>query len=209
MYSPSYNRVDDSAQVLDFVRENRFGVLVTTGPDGVPRATHLPFAFRGGADAAESEGWTLVAHLARANSQWEDFAGEREALVIFSGPHAYISPTHYERVLSVPTWNYIAVHAYGVPTVLAEPAAARAALDTLIAAEEPGYAERLAAYPDEFVAGMLRAIVAFEIKVSRVEARYKLSQDRTEGERQTIVAALSKSAYEAERNIAAAMDTAP
>jgi len=205
MYAPRHNREDDPVALLAFVRENPFATLVTVGLGGLPRATHLPFVVRGGPDGP----LTLIAHLARANPQWEDFSEGKESLSIFQGPHAYISPAHYERPLSVPTWNYIAVHLYGIPRILEAQDEKRRALDLLVAQEEPGFAAQLASYPTEVIDGKLRAIVAFEIPITRVEARYKLSQDRTETERRTIIQSLSRSPAEVDRGIAAAMAERP
>jgi transcriptional regulator len=207
MYTPSYHREDDPATLVAFARANRFAALVTVGPDGAPRATHLPFVIQAAPHGEPNSApeVRLIAHLAVANPQWQDFASGREALVIFSGPHAYISPTRYERPLSVPTWNYVAVHAYGVAVVLDDPVRKRRALDLLISQEEPEFAAQLAGYPDAVVEGKLKGIVAFEMRVDRFEARYKLSQDRTEGERRAIIGTLATSAYGPDRDTAAIM----
>jgi len=204
MYTPRYNREDDPVALLAFLKAHSFATLITVGPGGSPRATHLPFVVTTEGDGS-LEGLRLVAHLARANPQWEDFASGREAMAIFQGPHAYISPRHYEKPLSVPTWNYVALHAYGVPQLRDTPEEKRQILDLLIAQEEAGFADQLAAYPDEFVQGKLRAIVAFDMPITRLETRYKLSQDRTPTERQTIIESLSVSSSEAERHTAAMM----
>src|SRR5882757_4724441 len=108
MYVPSHNRMDDRAEQVAFMRQYSFATLVTSDSQAVPRATHLPFVV-----VEEGAQMRLVAHLARANPQWRDFTDAGEVLVIFQGPHAYISPNLYQRHPSVPTWNYAAVHAYG------------------------------------------------------------------------------------------------
>ena len=110
MYVPSHNRMQDRAQLLAFMRQYSFATLVTCAAAG-PRATHLPFVVEEGA----GESLRLVAHMARVNPHWRDFSGEGGGvvLVIFQGPHAYVSPSHYQRHPSVPTWNYAAVHAMG------------------------------------------------------------------------------------------------
>jgi transcriptional regulator len=124
--------------------------------------------------------------MARPNPQWRDFeklaAAGQEALVIFQGPHSYISPTWYgEGPPNVPTWNYVAVHAYGIPEVIEEPERVRVLLDRLVATQEAGLdpAWSTAGLTEKYMAGMQRGLVAFEIPVSRLEAKAKLSQNKT------------------------------
>ena len=194
MYTPPHNREDDRESIVAFMRAHSFATLVTAR-DGIT-ATHLPFLVRDG-------GRVLAAHMARANPQWRDL-GAGEALVIFQGPHAFVSPGHYERELSVPTWNYVAVHAYGAARIL-DGEGSLALLAELNAAHDPEYAGRFASLPAEFVAAKLKGIVAFELEVARLEARFKLSQDRTPAERDRIVEALSNSADSSERELARLM----
>lgn len=184
MYSPSHHRIEDRAELARFMRAHSFAIVVTA-PDGVPQATHLPCALVG-----EGDHLRIVAHVARANPQWRDFDGTRTALLIFAGPHAYISPRHYERAKSVPTWNYAAVHAYGRPRVLDARDAAMAVLDRLVDASDRDYRARLHAMPQDYLEGMLRGIVAFEMPIERLEARYKLSQEKQPAERGRIAAEL-------------------
>ncbi|HEY9548738.1 MAG TPA: FMN-binding negative transcriptional regulator, partial [Kiloniellaceae bacterium] len=132
---------------------------------------------------------TLLAHMARANPQWRDFAAlaeaGQEALVVFQGPHSYISPTWYGAgPPNVPTWNYVAVHAYGLPEIIEEPAAARALIERLVARQEAGLAPpwSTAGLDEAYMAGMLRGLVAFRIPVTRLEAKAKLSQNKTAGQ---------------------------
>ena len=108
MYTPPYNQQDNPAEIRAFLRAFPFAALVTIGPDGLPRATHLPFLVE-----EDGEVLRLVGHLSVANRQCDDLTGEQSALVIFQGPHAYISPVHYAKPQNVPTWNYVAVHTYG------------------------------------------------------------------------------------------------
>ncbi|WP_193367066.1 FMN-binding negative transcriptional regulator [Pelagibius marinus] len=181
MYVPEAFRLDDPQRIAAVVRAHDFALLVTAA-DGVPQATHLPFMY----DPEAGEHGTLLAHMARPNPQWRDFeklaAAGREALVIFQGPHSYISPTWYgEGPPNVPTWNYVAVHAYGLPKVIEEPERVRALLDRLVATQEAGLdpAWSTAGLTEKYVAGMQRGLVAFEIPVSRLEAKAKLSQNKT------------------------------
>ena len=194
MYSPPYNQVEDRAEVLSFMRANNFAVVVTaTG--GEPRASHLPVLVE------EREGsLVIVAHMAKNNPQWEAFFDE-EVLVVFHGPHAYVSPRWYAEKERVPTWNYAAVHAYGKVRAFHEPEAKRAAVAKLVAHHDPQWLPDYEKLSDGYMAGMLEAIVAFEIPVDRIETRWKLSQNRGREEMELIAAALEKSPYGAERDL--------
>ena len=186
MYSPSYNRVQDRAELIGFMRQHNFPVLVT-GTGGNLRASHLPAL-------VQEEGGELVLdmHMARANQQWRDFSGT-EALVIFTGPHAYISPRWYEETERVPTWNYAAVHAYGVPQLVEERAAKQASQRRLVATLDPQWLPKFDALRAEYVDRMLAAIVNFRIPVARIETRWKLSQNRGRREMELIAQALAES----------------
>lgn len=184
MYSPPYNRVEERAEVLAFMREHNFPILVT-GADAL-RASHLPVIVE------ERDGTIVIdMHMARANPQWRDFS-DKEALVVFSGPHAYISPRWYEQKPRVPTWNYAAVHAYGVPRVISDKNEKRASQRRLIAALDPQWLPKFDALPAEYVSSMLDGIVNFEIPVSRIETRWKLSQNRGRREMELIIEALEQ-----------------
>jgi transcriptional regulator len=184
MYSPPYNRIEDRAEVLAFMREHNFPILVTGA--GELRASHLPVI-------VEERAGTIVVdmHMARANPQWRDFT-DKEALLVFSGPHAYVSPRWYEETERVPTWNYAAVHAYGVPKVVSDPAAKHASQRRLVAAMDPQWLPKFDALDAGYVERMLGAIVVFEIPVARLETRWKLSQNRGRREMELIIEALEK-----------------
>lgn len=185
MYSPPYNRVEDRAEVAAFMRGNNFPVLVT-GAGGL-RASHLPVAIE------ERGGQLVIAmHMARANRQWREFS-EKEVLVIFSGPHGYISPRWYEATERVPTWNYAAVHAYGVPRIVEDRAIKQASQRRLIESLDPQWLPKFDALDAGYVERMLAAIVVFEIPVTRLETRWKLSQNRGRREMELIIEALEKS----------------
>ncbi|MBW8904160.1 MAG: FMN-binding negative transcriptional regulator [Betaproteobacteria bacterium] len=183
MYSPPYNRVEERAELIGFMRANNFPVLVT-GLGGTLHASHLPAM-------THEEGGEIVIdmHMAHANAQWREFFDE-EVLVIFSGPHAYISPRWYEDTERVPTWNYAAVHAYGVPKLIDDKAAKHASQRRLVAAMDPQWLPRFDALDAKYVTGMLNGIVNFQIPVTRLETRWKLSQNRGRREMELIVAAL-------------------
>jgi len=179
MYIPKDFALEDAAHIAALIRDNNFGLLISTAPGAAPIATHLPFLY----DPDRGPKGTLVAHMARANPHWRDFAtladAGLEALVVFSGPHGYISPSSYGLGDAVPTWNYLAVHAYGTPAVLAD-ADVRPMLEALVATHEAGASEPWspAANDEKFMARMQRGIVAFEIPVTRLEAKAKLSQNK-------------------------------
>jgi transcriptional regulator len=139
--------------------------------------------------------------MAKNNLQWKEFFDD-EVMVVFTGPHAYISPRWYEEKERVPTWNYTAVHAYGVPKVIDDPKAKYASQRRLIELMDPQWLPRFDALRQEYIDQMLDGIVNFEIAVSRVETRWKLSQNRSRREMELIVAQLEKSADSGERALA-------
>ena len=196
MYSPPYNRLEDRTELLEFMRANNF-VLLVTGTGGTLHASHLPATVE---DSAA--GLKIDMHMARNNPQWQEFFDE-DALVVFSGPHAYVSPRWYEQKPRVPTWNYAAVHAYGVPKIIAEKEAKRASQRRLVASLDPQWLPKFDTLPAEYVRSMLEGIVNFEIPVTRIETRWKLSQNRGRREMELIAAALDKSDDSVERSLAA------
>jgi transcriptional regulator len=196
MYSPSYNRLENRAELLEFMRANSFVVLIT-GTGGELHASHLPVQIK-----VEKEQIILDMHMARANAQWKEFFDE-EVMVVFSGPHAYVSPRWYEEQERVPTWNYAAVHAYGIPKLIVDRAAKHASQRRLVAALDPQWLPRFDALRQEYVDNMLDGIVNFEIPVTRLETRWKLSQNRSRRERESIASQLERSSDSAERALAA------
>jgi transcriptional regulator len=195
MYSPPYNRIEQRAEVLAFMRANNFPLLVT-GTGGALVGSHLPALIRESGD-----GVAIDMHMAKNNLQWKEFFDD-EVMVVFTGPHAYISPRWYEEKERVPTWNYTAVHAYGVPKVIDDPKAKYASQRRLIELMDPQWLPRFDALRQEYIDQMLDGIVNFEIAVSRVETRWKLSQNRSRREMELIVAQLEKSADSGERALA-------
>jgi transcriptional regulator len=179
---------------------NNFATMVTV-KDGIPFASHLPFVI----DRDAGENGTLIAHMARANSQWKDLSADTEVLVIFQGPHAYVSPSLYETHPSVPTWNYLTVHAYARPRIIEDEAAVRAILQDLVSQHEaPGSGWTMAS-AEGYVARMLRSIVAFELTITRLEGKAKLSQNRDATDAGNVAASLLASEYELERAVGEAM----
>src|SRR5687768_4015922 len=196
MYSPPYNQVEQRAEVIEFMRAHNFPLLVT-GTGGSLHGSHLPAMIH------EQEARVVIdMHMARNNPQWKEFFDD-EVMVVFTGPHAYVSPRWYEEKERVPTWNYTAVHAYGVPRVIEEPGAKHASQRRLVAAMDPQWLPKFDALRADYVQQMLGGIVNFEVAVTRVETRWKLSQNRSRREMELIAAQLEGSEDSGERALAA------
>ncbi len=204
MYTPKAFALTERAELHALMERFGFAVVITVR-GGVPQATHLPLRL----DPAAGEHGTLIGHLARANEQWRDLASGREALIIFAADHAYISPSWYETDPSVPTWNYSAVHAYGTPHIIEDAGRVEAILRDLTAHHEAQFA---APWPmdldPDYLQRQLRALVAFEIPIARLEGKAKLSQNRPTVDRRGVVAALAASDDPGERGVATAMRAA-
>jgi transcriptional regulator len=195
MYSPPYNHLDDKSELLAFLRANNFPALVT-GTGGVLHASHLP------ATIHEHGSQTVIdMHMAKNNLQWKEFFDD-EVLVIFAGPHAYISPRWYTDQERVPTWNYAAIHAYGVPKIISDKKEKFQSQRRLIASLDAEWLPKFDALRQEYVDMMLDGIVNFSIPVARIETRWKLSQNRGRQEMELIAAQLDKSADSSERALA-------
>jgi transcriptional regulator len=187
VYIPRQYRVEARGELVAFMRANPFA-LVVSGQGGAPLATHLPLTI-----AEEGEKVLIHGHFARANPQWRSLA-DGETLAVFSGPHAYVSPSHYDRLESVPTWNYLAVHACGRARTLSwetDRSLLESLLDELICANEPEYLERWRGLDESYREGMMRGIVGFELAVERLEGKAKLSQNKSLDEQRRIARALA------------------
>ena len=196
MYSPPYNRPEDRAEILAFMRANDFPLLVT-GTGGTLHASHLPVVIQ-----ERGKELFLDMHMAKNNPQWREFFDD-EVLVVFSGPHAYVSPRWYEQKERVPTWNYAAVHAYGMPKIIEGRAAKHAGQERLVATRDPEWLPAFRQLREQYVTEMLEGIVNFEIQVTRLETRWKLSQNRGRREQELIAAELEKSSDSTARALAA------
>jgi transcriptional regulator len=175
MYVPKQYEETDPHVLHDFMRRESFALLVTA-PDGVPVATHIPLYLD-----AENDGdgnGRFLGHVARANPQWQDFDGERQALAMFWGPHAYISPNWYVSDNLVPTWNYATVHAYGTPRVIDDVNETIAVLRRLTGAYESDATGNwtLDDMDDAVLTGMTQGIVAFEMPIARLQGKFKMNQ---------------------------------
>jgi transcriptional regulator len=175
MYTPNAFRMDDRAELLAFMRAHSFATLVSS-PGGALIATHLPVVIDD-----DGETITLSGHLARQNPHVEAFDGETPSLVIFTGPHGYVPAALYESSESVPTWNYIAVHATGVArsvSLAEQRPAVDDAMHSMVSTYDPAYHRQYAELSDHFREGMLRGIVVFSLTVTQLEGKAKLSQNR-------------------------------
>jgi transcriptional regulator len=188
----------DQQEAISFMQRYSFATLVTV-VDGVPSATHLPFVVEQRDDKV-----VLISHLAKANPQSDELLNGK-ALVIFAEPHAYISPKHYEHEKNVPTWNYIAVHAYGTATLIESPEQKAALLAQTINFYEAAYMQQWQALPDDYKLNMMKGIVGFEIVVDDLQGKKKISQNRSEIEQQNIITELSNSPDSAAKDIAGYM----
>ena len=201
MYRPQAFNIDDNSALFRVMRDNSFALLVSAGGGLV--ASHIPLSLN--ADGAGPG--QLFGHVARANDQWRGFDGKTEAMAVFQGVHAYVSPSWYASETMVPTWNYVAVHAYGRPRVIADAAAVRAHLERLVATYEspatgPWSMDRL---PDDYVQRMIKGIVAFEMPIERLEGKFKLSQNRSAADRAGAIKGLEGSGDATAREVARLM----
>jgi transcriptional regulator len=199
LYIPKFNLLEDPAIALAFMQANPFAIVVSAA-DGSPFATHIPVL------ASEAAGKILLrGHVARANPHWKILEQERETLAIFHGPHAYISPGLYGSRESVPTWNYAAVHAYGRARVIEEPEPLAEILLETIAVFEQAYLDQWRSLNENYRAKMLSNIVGFEIAVERLEAKFKLSQNRPRADQSRVIQSLESSVDSAVSGVAKLM----
>jgi transcriptional regulator len=204
VYTPNAFHEDDVTRLHALMQDYNFAALVTQQPDGVPVATHLPFIV----DTNHgSYGYgTLLCHMARANPQWRSFASGHEMLVIFQGPHAYVSPSWYEEALSVPTWNYAVVHAYGKPRIIEDTVELYNTLRTLVQQSEAQFEKPWPFdLPQDYVQQMMRGVVGIEIDITRLEGKFKLSQNRPAVDQEHVAATLHNSSDALSEDVAKLM----
>ncbi len=203
MYSPKFNQVTDRVLLIEAMQANSFAILFGPQSDSQSpaplAATHLPLVVKD-----EGEHGILEGHFARANRHWQSLAG-RETMVVFPGPHSYVSPSLYVEELSVPTWNYIAVHAYGTLSLIEDDPGKEALLRGLIQIHDPAWYEKWLAMPDGFRRTMLAGIVGFRIPIARIEGKFKISQNRAPEERRNVKAAQAAGTTD-EQSLAAWME---
>lgn len=187
MYTPKHFRNDDIESLKTFIRQNNFGVLVSE-VNSRPWATHIPFILN-------DEGSKLTTHIAKGNLQWKHLNSDKEVMIIFQGPHAYVSSSWYDHE-NVPTWNYLAVHVYGKSRLI-EGEELKEALRQLVNHHEkelsnPVSVDRMT---PSYLATEMRGIVGFEIKITEIQASYKLSQNRDNKNYESIIHHLEAQNY--------------
>lgn len=183
MYVPGHFKSPDPALLSRLIETYSFGTMITAAEE--MKLTHLPCLF----DGSRGEHGTIRAHVARANDHWKHF--DTETLIVFQGPHCYVSPTWYEEVFSVPTWNYAVAHVYGQPEVLDESRSLEFLMDMVRFFEDPDSTydyEEGGAYARKSLPG----IVAFEMPIAKVDMKFKMSQNKTEGDRLRVIDRLAK-----------------
>lgn len=193
MYIPEHFRVRHHEDAIVFMRANPFAILISSTGSG-PFATHLPLSIH----SQESENGresriVLRGHVAKANPHWRYLEQEPQCLAIFQGPHAYISPANYAARESVPTWNYAAVHVYGDARLFSSEAELHSMLDELMETFEPAYRAQWEELNPQYRQNMLRQIVGFEIAPTKIEGKFKLSQNRIKQDQANVIASLEKS----------------
>jgi transcriptional regulator len=197
VYIPKLYREEDREKILEFLHANNFPALVTHDGEK-PIATHLPVETIEGEDGA----LTILGHMSRANPQWKSF-GEQEVLLIFQGAHTYISPRWYSQV-NVPTWNYMMVHVYG-KVRLVEGDELYSLLSRLVQKHEVNTSYSLEGLPEDFLKKEMKGLVGFAVDVTRVEAGYKLSQNRNDADHENIIHELEKRGDEQSAGVAKEM----
>jgi transcriptional regulator len=203
MYVPASNAEHRPEVLFEYIEAHPLAALVTTSSAGMV-ATHLPLVL----DRARGPHGTLAGHVARANPQASQARDGDEALVLFSGDDAYVSPSYYASKARdgkvVPTWNYVAVHAYGPIRFVTEPVALRRHLEILTRRHEEGRRDpwSVSDAPEAYVERMLGAIVGVEIEIARLEGKWKMSQNRSAEDVDGVIEGLARSADERERTVA-------
>ncbi|GKU79180.1 FMN-binding negative transcriptional regulator [Paenibacillus sp. L3-i20] len=194
MYIPKHFRIDDSEKIYDFIESNSFGIIFSNHNQR-PEASHLPFIVERG------EGY-LYGHFARPNTQWKDI-GQQEVLIVFSGPHIYISSSLYETNLSVPTWNYVAVHVYGRVEIIEDLQEGIKSLEKLVTKYEGSTSPySINETNRQFVEGLSKGIVMFKMKIERMEGKWKLSQNHSKERQFNVIKYLEQSTSEDAQQIA-------
>lgn len=196
MYKPKYAKKDDRASIMEFIKQNSFGIIVSHW-SGKLLATHIPLELQNDSK--------LFGHISRANPQWKNFEKGGEVLAIFTGPHAYISSSWYDHE-NVPTWNYIAAHVYGTIRII-EGVELLDSLKRLVNKHETGSQNPVSVekMSTDYIQLSLKGIVGFEISISSVEASYKMSQNRDKKNQLAIIEGLEKRNDASSLSVAAEM----
>lgn len=206
MYCPAAFRQDDLASLHAQIQASGLAIVTSSGAQGL-QASHLPLLLEPG----EGEFGILYGHFARANPHWRDLASGAEAMVVFSGADAYVHPGWYpakaEHAKVVPTWNYIAVHAWGQAEVFDEPERLLQLVSRLSDRHEQTRPQPWAVSdaPRDYIDAMLRAIIGFALPIRRLEGKWKLSQNRSTADQAGVLAGLATSSNPRDRELAAQM----
>ena len=201
MYLPKHYEVTDQSKIFEFIKANSFGILFShTGSE--PMASHLPLIL----DEKGGEQGLILGHMARANRQWR-YADGQQVLVVFHGPHTYVSPTWYQEEDTVPTWNYVAVHATGVFKAVEDrpgliESVARLTDQHEASQRQPWQPDFSTAYSDQ----MLKRIVAFQIEITSLQGKWKLNQNHPEHRRRRVAEQLKTLGGDANLQIAGLME---
>lgn len=183
MYVPTSFREERDETILSFLEQFPFATLVSPTENGIV-ATHLPLVL-------DRSRRSLVGHVARANTQWQSMFSGNASLAIFHGPHAYISPLMYDSSPAVPTWNYAAIHVTSTPELIEEPSAVAAAVETVVRRFDHDPSRWRKPEHADFLEKLLSGIVAFEMPLASVEAKFKLGQNRSAADQEKMLASLS------------------
>ena len=200
MYIPKHYAVTDISKMCEFIKNNNFGILFShTGSE--PMASHLPFVI----DEVGDQG-LILGHMAKANRQWR-YADGQQVLVVFHGPHAYVSPTWYQEDEVVPTWNYVTVHAYGKPVVIDNPEKVREGQTRLVGVYESDATGNWSMddMPEDYASKMLNGIVSFEMPIDRLEGKFKLNQKNSLADRKGAIKGLQATGDPEAREVARLM----
>jgi transcriptional regulator len=197
MYIPKHFKIDDEEVIYDFIEKYGFATLFSQHK-GEPYATHLPLMLNKSENA-------LYGHFARPNEQWKD-AENQQVLAVFQGPHCYISPTWYETTKAVPTWNYVSIHLYGKMEIVEDRKVIFDSLTDLVNKyESPDSPYNLNDVESSFIEGMSKGIVAFRIKITKIEAKAKLSQNHPVERQELIIKHLENTSQQDNIQVASLM----
>ena len=200
MYIPDYTEVKDRTKLITFMKEHNFALLISSNSD-FPEVTPLPFVI-----SEEKGNVKLITHLARANPQWENINEKENVLVLFQGPHCYISPDFYESKINVPTWNYTMVAACGKPKLFHEREKHLTLVHSMFEILEPKFRNQWNELPDNYKEKLFNGIVGIEIKVEKLEGKFKLSQNKTLNEQRKIIEGLKTSNNSLQKGVAEMME---
>jgi transcriptional regulator len=197
MYIPKHFQLKDEEIIYDFIEKYSFATLFSQH-NGEPYATHLPLTLNKGESA-------LYGHFARPNEQWKDIEYQ-QVLAVFQGPHSYISPSWYETTMSVPTWNYVSIHLYGKMEIVEDQKVILNSLNDMVNKyENPDSPYHLKDVDSRFIEGMSKGIVSFKIKITKIEAKAKLSQNHPVERQELIIKHLENTSQQDNIQIASLM----